>query len=339
MPEPLLHNEIVPLRLSVLDQAPIPEGSSLGDALRNTIDLARLTDRLGYTRYWLAEHHGAASLACASPEVLIGPVADATRQIRVGSGGVMLPHYSALKVAESFSMLAGLYPNRIDLGIGRAAGTSARIAHALQRDQRHPPPDDFPQQLAELMAFLSNQHPLLPGHFESPELWLLGSSSQSAEWAAERGLPYTFADFINPDGAAYASFYRQYFTPSPHLARPRTSVAVSVICAETDAEAMHLSASIRTMLLMLFRGRTIPVPPVEKAEEFLRGEGMPLELIPVGRRFITGSPATVRRGLESVAREYGAEEVLIVTNVFDHAVRRRSYELIAAEFGLESLSA
>ena len=161
----MYHNGVVPVRLSVLDQSPVPQGQTIGDALRNTIDLARLTDQLGYERYWLAEHHGAASLACASPEVLIGPVAAATRHLRVGSGGVMLPHYSALKVAESFSMLAGLYPNRIDLGIGRAAGTSARIAHALQRDKRQPPPDDFPQQLAELMEYFSNQHPLLPGHF------------------------------------------------------------------------------------------------------------------------------------------------------------------------------
>ncbi|MES1261107.1 MAG: LLM class flavin-dependent oxidoreductase [Acidobacteriota bacterium] len=328
----------MPLRLSVLDQAPVPQGQSSGDALRNSLDLARLTDLLGYTRYWLAEHHGAASLACASPEVMIGPVAAATRHMRIGSGGIMLPHYSPLKVAESFSMLAGLYPNRIDLGIGRAAGTTARIAHALQRDQRHPPADDFPRQLAELMAYLSNRHPLLPGHFESPELWLLGSSSQSAEWAAELGLSYTFADFINPEGAPYTSYYRQAFTPSAARAKPRTAVAVSVICAATDAEAMRLSASLRVMLLMLFRGRTIPVPPVDEAEAVLRAEGLPFEAIPAGRRFVTGSPATVRRQLENLASDYGAEELLLVTNVFDHQARRRSYELLAAEFALAAPS-
>jgi luciferase family oxidoreductase group 1 len=324
----------VPLRLSVLDQSPIPENSSLGDALRNTIDLARLTDQLGYFRYWLAEHHGAASLACASPEALIGPVASATTRIRVGSGGVMLPHYSPLKVAETFSMLEGLYPHRIDLGIGRAAGTSARVARALQRDPSHPASDDFPQQLAELIAYLSNQHPLLPGHFESPDLWLLGSSAQSAEWAAELGLPYTFADFINPEGAACTAYYRQYFRPSAHLAAPRTTIAVSVICAKSDAEAMQLSASLRMMLLMLFRGQPIPVPPVEEAQRFLAGEGLPFHLLPGGRRFVTGAPSTVRRQLENVAAEYGAEEILLVTNVFDHNARRRSYELIANEFAL-----
>ncbi len=322
------------LRLSVLDQSPIPEGQGIGDALRHTIDLAQLTDRLGYTRYWLAEHHGAASLACASPEVMIGPVAGATRRIRVGSGGVMLPHYSALKVAESFSMLSGLYPDRIDLGIGRAAGTSQRVSRALQRDANAQLPDDFPEQMAELRQYLRNEHPLLPDHFESPELWLLGSSGQSADWAAQWGLPYTFADFINPEGAGFAAYYRRYFRPSDLLAEPKVAVAVSVICAETDAEAMRLSASVRMLLLHLFRGRTIPMPPVEKAEAFLAGEGIPSALLPVGRRFITGSPATVRAGIEKVAAEYGADEVLIVTNVFEHALRRRSYELIAGEFGL-----
>jgi luciferase family oxidoreductase group 1 len=324
----------VPLTLSVLDQSPIPEGQTAGDALRNTIDLARLADDLGFHRYWLAEHHGAASLACASPEVLMGPVASATTRIRVGSGGVMLPHYSPLKVAESFSMLEGLYRGRIDLGIGRAAGTSARIAHALQRDRRQPMPDDFPQQLAELIAFLSNKHPLLPGHFASPALWLLGSSPQSADWAATLGLPYTFADFINPAGAAYTAYYRQHFQPSEHIPEPRTTIAVSAICADTDEEAMSLSASLRMMLVMLFRGQPIPVPPVDKAALFLAGEALPFPMLPGGRRFVIGSPLTVRQGIEDVAKEYGAEEVLIVTIVFDHAIRRRSYELIAREFGI-----
>jgi luciferase family oxidoreductase group 1 len=324
----------VPLRLSVLDQCPIPEGSSLGDALRNTLDLARLTDDLGFTRYWLAEHHGAASLACASPEVMIGPVAGATKRIRVGSGGVMLPHYSALKVAESFSMLSGLYPGRIDLGIGRAAGTSPRISKALQRDPAHPPPNDFPEQLAGLMAYLANQHPLLPDHFDSPAIWLLGTSAQSAEWAAQLGLPYTFADFINPDGALCAAYYQRCFRPSATLDKPCTAIAVSVICADTDEEASRLSLSIRMALLMLFRGQTVPIPTVEKAMAFLAAEGMPPDLLPIGRRIITGSPATVRTAIENVAKSYGAEEVLILTNVFDHAARRRSYELIAREFSL-----
>lgn len=308
-------------RLSVLDQSPVPEGSSAGDALRNTIDLARLADTLGYRRYWLAEHHGAASLACASPEAMIGPVADATSRIRVGSGGVMLPHYSPLKVAETFGMLASLYPHRIDLGIGRAAGTTPRVAHALQRDRRQMAPDDFREQLDELREHFANARPGIPFRFDAPEVWLLGSSEQSAIWAGELGLPYAFADFINPEGASFARSCRDRV--------PAMAVAVSAICAETDEEAERLSASLRMVLVNLFRGRSIAVPPVEDALEFLRADGMP-----IGRRIIAGNPSTVRRSLEEVAQAYRAEEVLIVTVVHHHAARRRSYELIAREFGL-----
>ena len=196
------------MRLSVLDQTPVPEGFSRPQALQNTLDLARLADRLGYHRYWLAEHHGLA-LAGPAPEVLAGPVAAATERIRVGSGGVMLPHYSPFKVAESFSLLAGLYPGRIDLALGRASGTDPLTTFALQRDRREVAPDDFPQQLAELLAHydgtLPPDHPFaklgqaLPGSPERPEIWLLGSSAQSAIWAGQLDLPYAFADFINPD--------------------------------------------------------------------------------------------------------------------------------------------
>ena len=323
----------MPLRLGVLDQSPIPEGRSNGDALRNTLDLARLTDELGYHRYWLAEHHpprtlGTASLACTSPEVMVGPVAAATKRIRVGTGGIMLPHYSPLKVAETFQMLAALFPDRIDLGIGRAAGTSPTIAHALRRDKRLAPLDDFPEQLHELMGYLDSSP------FEAPDLWLLGSSPQSAEWAAAAGLPYAFADFINPYGSTCAFDYTDQFQPCRRLPQPKQIVAVSAICAETDEEAMRLSASVRMMLLMLFRGRPVPMPPVDRALTFLATEGMPMDLLPVGRRFILGSPSKVREGIEAVAREYSAEEVLIVTNTFDHQARRKSYELIAREFGL-----
>src|ERR1700689_4552032 len=209
-------------KLNVLDQSPIPAGSTEGDALRNSLELARLADRLGYQRYWLAEHHGTPGLACTSPEVMIGPVAAATSRIRVGSGGVMLPHYSPLKVAETFSMLSGLFPGRIDLGVGRAPGTSGRVAFALQRDRRHTLPDDFREQLQELLGYFAHAG----NGFHSPELALLGSSPQSAIWAAELGLPYVFADFINPGGAPFAEYYREHFRPSESLAEPRVSVAV-----------------------------------------------------------------------------------------------------------------
>ena len=329
------------LRLSVLDQSPIPEGSSAGDALRNTLDLARAADGLGYARYWLAEHHATPGLACASPEVIIGPVAAATANLRVGSGGIMLPHYSPLKVAETFSMLAGLFPGRIDLGLGRAPGSSAAVARSLQRDRRYLAPDDFPDQLAELLAYFdppqASAFPQIPAlRFASPEVWLLGSSPQSAIWAAERGLPYAFADFINPDGAPLAQYYREHFQPSHLLEEPRVAVCAWAVCAPTQEEAARLSLSARMMMLLLFRGQLIPVPPIEKAEEFLAREGIEPHSLPLRRRVIAGDPAQVRAAIEAVASDYGAGEVFIVNILYDHHARVHSYELIAEQFGLAS---
>lgn len=322
----------MPLRLSVLDQSPIPEGLSAGDALRNSIDLARFTEGLGYTRYWVAEHHGTPALACTSPEALIGPIAAATSHLRVGSGGIMLPHYSPLKVAETFSMLSSLFPGRIDLGIGRAAGTSPKVALALQRDRRQAPPDDFPEQLDELRNYLANRTP--PFRFTSPALWLLGSSEDSARWAAQLGLPYAFADFINPWGDAIARRYMEQFRASEYLEKPSVAVAAWAICAESDAEAQALSSSLRMMMTMLLRGRLIAVPPVETAQRFLADEGVPPESLPVGRRIVAGSPQRVRAELERLAANYGAEELLVVNMLHDHAARRHSYALIAEAFGL-----
>jgi alkanesulfonate monooxygenase SsuD/methylene tetrahydromethanopterin reductase-like flavin-dependent oxidoreductase (luciferase family) len=305
------------VRLSILDQSPISEGSSGPQALQNTLDLARLGDDLGYHRYWVAEHHGGLMLAGPSPEVLIGPIASATARIRVGSGGVMLPHYSPFKVAESFSVLAGLFPGRIDLGIGRAAGTDPLTTYALQRDRRDAAPDDFPQQLTELLGYMNGSLPddfpfrhlpaSLPGLPQKPEVWMLGSSHQSAIWSQELGLPYAFADFINPAGPD-----------------PADIVCVSAICAETDEEAERLAASGRMAFAMLRMGRLIPVPPVDQALRFLETRELP-----TGRRAVLGSPETVKRGLEDVAAAYKADEVMVVTITHDHAARRRSYELIA----------
>lgn len=330
------------LRLSVLDQSPIREGGSAADALHETLDLSRLADAAGFHRYWVAEHHGTPMLACASPEVLIGPIAAATSRIRVGSGGVMLPHYSPLKVAESFSMLSGLYPDRIDLGLGRAPGTDPTTMFALQRDRRHGAPDDFPDQLAELLAYLGDtlpaDHPFarlaaLPGQPECPDPWMLGSSPQSGVWAAGLGLPYAFADFISPAGAEIAARYRADFKASRWRKSPEVIVAVWVICAESDEEAERLSSSSRMAFTLLQRGELIPVPPVEKALRFLEeeraGRSAQLPRLARARRRITGSPETVRTGIEAVAREYGASEVMIVTITYEHEARRRSYELIA----------
>jgi luciferase family oxidoreductase group 1 len=332
------------MNLSVLDQSPISEGSTGVDALRNTIDLARLVDGLGYHRYWVSEHHGTPMLAGPSPEALIGPIAAATSRLRVGSGGVMLPHYSPFKVAESFSLLAGLFPGRIDLAVGRASGTDPTTAFALQRDRRHPLGDDFPQQLAELLSYLSDtlppHHPFarlsatLPGLPESPEPWLLGSSPQSGIWAAELGLPYAFADFISPDGVEIVARYRESFIPSRWVAEPRSMVAVWVVCAETDDEARRIASSSTMAFTLLQRGELIPVPPIERALRFLAEQPPRTGIGQRARRRIVGSPSTVRAGLEAVAAEYGTDEVMVVTITFDHADRRRSYELIAEAFDL-----
>jgi len=336
------------LTLSVLDQSPIPEGSTGPDALRNTLDLARLADELGYRRYWLAEHHGGPMLAGPAPEVLIGPVAAATTRIRVGSGGVMLPHYSPFKVAEAFSVLAGLFPGRIDLALGRASGTDPLTTFALQRDRTKAMPDDFPQQLAELLAHLEDdlpaEHPFahlprfLPGRPESPEPWLLGSSPQSGLWASELGLPYAFADFINPGGDAIARRYSADFADGVREPRPRVMVAAWAIAAETDAEAQRLAASSRMTLRLLRQGRLIPVPPPEKALRYLESEGgAPTSSLGgpgAERRAIIGAPDRVAAELEELAVAYGADEVMVVTITHDHAARRRSYELIAEAVGL-----
>jgi luciferase family oxidoreductase group 1 len=335
----------MPLQLSVLDQSPVSQGSTGADALRNSVDLARLTERLGFMRYWVAEHHATPMLACASPEVLIAAIGSATSRIRVGSGGVMLPHYSPLKVAETFSMLSGLYGERIDLAIGRAPGSDPVTAFALQRDRRAAAPDDFPDQLAELLAYVNDRMPVthrfarlakLPGGTIRPDVWLLGSSPQSGVWAAELGLPYAFADFINPGGVEIARRYRQDFTPSPTHPEPQVIAAIWALCAETDDEAQRLAASSRMAFTLFLQGRLIPVPPVETALEFIAQHPHEVEALGQRRRWLVGSPATVVPGIEAVAQEYGAGEVMIVTITHDHAARRRSYELLAKSFQLTS---
>ena len=330
--------------LSVLDQSPISEGSTGGEALRNSIDLAQLAERLGYHRYWIAEHHATPMLASPSPEALIGPIATLTSTMRIGSGGVMLPHYSPLKVAETFSMLAGLFPGRIDLGVGRAAGTDPLTTFALQRDRRQGAPDDFPEQLLELRGYLEDSlpadHPFtrvakLPGKPETPEIWLLGSSPQSAIWAGELGMPYAFADFINSEGAHIAELYRERFTPSARLGEPRVMVATWAVCADTQEEAERLATSSR-MALSLLRttGKMIPVPTVETATRFLEE---PAGSLPIARRrrMTMGTKETVSDGPDEIGLEYGAEEVMIVTITHSHEARKRSYELVAEAFGLQ----
>jgi luciferase family oxidoreductase group 1 len=335
------------VKLSVLDQSPISEGMSGAQALANTLDLARLADSLGYHRYWVAEHHGGPMLAGPSPEVLIGPIAAATSRIRVGSGGVMLPHYSPFKVAETFSVLGSLFPGRIDLGLGRTDGTDDPVTlFALQRDRNHPAPDDFGEQLGELLAFLGDGlpsghlfaalAPLLPGRPDGPEPWLLGSSAQSAVWAAELGLPYAFADFINPGaGSDVVALYRERFVASERLAAPRVAVAVWSLCADSDEEAERLCTSARMATMLARRGKFTPVPRVETAVRFIDRRMRTYREQPgLSKRLVHGSPATVRGALETLARTYGADELLVVNVTHEHDARRRSYELLAEAFAL-----
>jgi luciferase family oxidoreductase group 1 len=289
----------------------------------------------------VAEHHGIPMLAGSSPEVLIAAIAGVTSTIRVGSGGVMLPHYSPYKVAETFSILSGLHPDRIDLGVGRAPGSDGQTMVALSRDRTRLLLDDFPDQLDELLGYLENDlppgHPfarlarMLPGRPGAPEVWLLGSSPQSAIWAGQLGLPYCFADFINAEGVDSARLYRERFVPSVRCAEPLVAVTVSAICAETAEEAERLAASQRMVTALRHRGEGIEVPSVERALSFLRGDPAARH-VSRPRRAVVGTPETVRGLLEQVAADYGADELGVVTIVHDHGARRRSYELITAAF-------
>src|SRR3984957_10823191 len=260
------------IKLSVLDQSPVSDGHTPADALRNTIELARLTDRLGYERYWIAEHHAIVTLASPAPEILLARIGAETSGIRIGSGGILLPHYSPLKVAEVFRMLHALYPGRIDLGVGRAPGSGGLESFALQRDRtRRQQATDFPQQLMELEGFLHKdlppEHPFsqikvspeMPG---APEVWLLGSSAWSAEVAAQFGLPYAFAHFIGPEETRAAlALYRAKFQPSAYLHEPRAIVALGAVCADTEAEAQRLAASTKLLIRRIrLGGERKPVP-------------------------------------------------------------------------------
>lgn len=333
------------LKLGVVDQSPVPNGGTAADALRATLELARAAERWGYSRYWLAEHHSTNSFAGSAPEVLIPAVAAATRSIRVGSGGVLLPHYSPLKVAEQFRVLETLFPGRIDLGLGRAPGGDPRTAQALAYG-RPPTGDVFPRQLEELSAWLANEnfaadHPwrrvrAMPRGPGVPELWVLGSGGQGALYAAEAGCAYSFAQFISgEDGAGVARAYRERFRPSARLAEPRAGAAVSVVCAETREEAARLASSMELWRRRIMRGFDRGIPsPEDAAAELEPGWAPPPPDAP-GARVIAGEPAAVRDALLGLAERYGVEELMVVTVTHDPGARLRSYELLAGAMGLE----
>jgi luciferase family oxidoreductase group 1 len=331
------------IRLSVLDQSPVRSGATPADAIRETLALARAADRLGYHRYWLAEHHSTPALAGPSPEVLMPAVAAATTGIRVGSGGVMLQHYSALKVAEWFRVLETLHPGRIDCGIGRAPGSDQLTARALATHGL-PGVDDFPERVRDLLGWLHGElppdHPYakvlaMPTGPTAPEVWLLGSSDQSAALAAHFGTGFSFAHFINAEGGAQVTrAYQEAFKPAPWLREPRVSAAVFVVCADTEAEALRLARSRDLFIVRLYTGRSGRYPTVAEAEAHVY---TPYERVLVEhaqRRRIAGTPDRCREQLEALARAYAVDELVVVTITESWETRLRSYALLAEAFGL-----
>ncbi len=321
------------VRLSVLDQTPVPEGVSPAQALRNSVDLASFVDELGYHRYWVAEHHGMHGLAGSSPEVLMGHIAENTNQIRVGSGGVMLSHYSPLKVAENFQVLQALHPNRIDMGLGRAPGSDSRTAFALQSFGNASGSDRYLESVLEIRTLLRNEAietgPLagvqaLPCTETMPELWLLASSEGSASIAAHCGLPLSWAHFINGNGAETCNLYRKHFQPSFENSLPLVSVGVNVLCANSEEEAACMLESVELWRKDGLRG---PIPKTVN-----QGNKDSLTLLSPSRPMVVGTPEIVYEQLLSVANTYQAEELLIVTICHDHEQRKNSYRLIAEQF-------
>ncbi len=333
------------LRLSVLDQSPVAAGSTPGEALQRSIELARLVDGQGYSRFWMSEHHAMELLACTAPEIMLARIGAETRRIRIGSGGIMLPHYTPLKVAETFRTLHALYPGRVDLGIGRAPGGGPIEAMALKRERRTPMQDDFPDQLSELLAFLGHGFPaghpfakvtVAPAMPGGPKVWLLGSSMWSAATAAEYGLPYTFAHFFSAGNTRYAiEEYQRSFRPSAHREQPEAMAAVGVICAETREEAQYLHASVRLLQRRIRMGDRSPVAPPEEALQELRLLGDAGHEDGEWPRYFVGTPETVRTELEAMARALEIGELVVNTITWDHAARLRSYELLACVFGLD----
>jgi luciferase family oxidoreductase group 1 len=317
--------------LSVLDLAPVVEGSSAADALANSLDLARLSEELGYHRYWVAEHHNMPGIASSAPPVLIAHLAAGTERIRVGSGGVMLPNHSPLVVAEQFGTLEALHPDRIDLGLGRAPGTDRYTMWALRR-KLEGDTDDFPQALVELLGYFNGRVEHIsatPGEGLEPEVWLLGSSGFSAQLAGQLGMPFAFAHHFSPHNTLPAlALYREAFRPSAALAEPYAMVCATVLCAETDEEAQRLALPFRLSMLSLRSGhpRRLPRPEEAEAYAFTPDDQQLIGSFAAGH--VVGGPETVREGLDRLLDATEADELMVATTVYDHADRRRSYELV-----------
>jgi luciferase family oxidoreductase group 1 len=328
--------------LSVLDLAPIVLGSDASRAFHNTLGLAQHVEALGYSRFWLAEHHNMPGIASAATSVVIGHVADFTSRIRVGAGGVMLPNHAPLVIAEQFGTLAAIHPGRIDLGLGRAPGTDQRTMRALRRDYRSA--DTFPQDVEELLGYFRTATPnqpvrAVPGAGLDVPVWLLGSSTFSAQLAAKLGLPFAFASHFAPDQLLPAlELYRAQFQPSEYLEKPYAMAGVGVVAADTDAEARRLFTSLLQQFVALQRGRPLLLqPPVDDMSELWTPQeqfGVEYTL----RLAIVGGPAAVKRGLERFITQTQVDEVIVTANIYDHAARLHSYEILAEVGGLAGVA-
>ncbi|HSK76029.1 MAG TPA: LLM class flavin-dependent oxidoreductase [Thermoanaerobaculia bacterium] len=328
--------------LSVLDLAPVGSGFTPSQALRNTVKLGRLADRLGYTRYWVAEHHNLPSVASTAPEILIAHVAAATRRIRVGSGGIMLPNHAPLMVAEAFHTLEALHPGRIDLGLGRAPGTDQVTLQAIRPFDG----EQFPSLLAELLALSRGEIPednlfrsirVIPDDVELPPIWLLGSSGASAKLAGSLGLGYSFASHFSPTppGPAIRA-YRESFQPSKQFPEPHAILGTAVVCAETDERAEHLAWTMNLAWVRMRTGRPAPLPTPEEAKAYPYTPQDLASIRDYRGLHIAGSPATVRTRIEVLAEEAGVDEVMVSTMIHSPEERLRSYELLAEAFELAS---
>jgi luciferase family oxidoreductase group 1 len=323
------------MKLSILDQSPVISGLGARRAIEETLALARRADELGYHRYWLAEHHAIAALADPCPEILLARLGAETRRLRVGTGGVLLPYYSAFRTAETFRMLEALYPGRIDLGVGRAPGGDARTAQAVGGG-RFPDAERFPQQVWELTALLEGKHHparLQPEVDTVPEVWLLGSSDYSGALAAELGLAFAFAHFINPRGGdAVARAYREMFKATETRPRAQVIVCTFAIVGETDDDAERLAASIDLRRLHMALNIDSPVPTLEEAARHRYSDEERRYVLGQRARAVIGGPEKAKRELNALVEKYGADELMVLTITGDYDSRRRSYELLIGAF-------
>jgi len=328
--------------LSILDLSPVSAGSTAAQALRNSLDLARLADGLGFTRYWVAEHHNLPAIASSAPDIMIGQIASITKNMGVGSGGVMLPNHAPLMVAERFKVLEALFPGRIDLGLGRAPGTDPATSYALRRRQGISEEDDFLERFNELMLLESRAFPAghpfhnvraMPSDVPLPPIYLLGSSDYSAQLAGHIGADFSFAHhFATFDAAEAMRLYRDSFKPSPSHDKPYAILATHVVCADTDAEAERLAATVDLNIVRRAKGEYLPLASPEDAANY---DYTPVDKARIAQnrtRLSVGSPATVKARLVPLMETTKADELMVTTTLFDHAARKHSYDLLAKAF-------